>query len=441
MSSASDPYRRRGSSYLSLIGAIGAGAAGLALSSAIVQAATLVANLAIARTLGAAGFGVYAFMLGSVNAVVLVVHSSLGLMANKFLAEYVERDAGRAREIISGGTRLAVLTGALGAIVLTSVTWLRGGASAAVGHFHLVLALMAVTIALAAIAQFHMNALAGLQDWRRLFGVAAVQAAGTLVLAVGGAHWFGTVGACAGLMLATAVRMFAGRLSVRWAVSVAGIPERGAYLGGLSSSLRGFVLPALLASMAFAGSQWTGSLLLMSIDNGDRHFGIYAAGYTLRTLVVFMPSHLSVAGLILMSRYAGVSSADIHRKLHATNVLLAGVGAAVIAVALGLMAPFLLGLFGSDFLAARSFVYLMLVAGVIESIAAARYQSLPSRGLMWASFLRVALPRDVCFILAAAVLVPGLREWGLVAALIVSQLIVILGVYYASAANRGASPQ
>jgi hypothetical protein len=104
-----------------------------------------------------------------------------------------------------------------------------------------------------------------------------------------------------------------------------------------------------------------------------------------------------------------------------------GATALAVAAMIAAAAPWLLGLFGPEFVDGRLALTILLGAALIEAAAIASYQIVVARAWMWRSFFMVALPRDSSLVLLSAVLSPIAGAAGLAGAYVVAWSIALAG--------------
>lgn len=398
-------------------------------ASALMQLSTLCASVLVARLLGAAGFGLYSFVLGSASTALVLIQGSFGLLAVRFLAGLREQGGARIGRLLSDGSRSSLLVGGIAAVLLAGYASLQVDLADLPPAQHVaVLLALAATVPLAAIAQFKLSALTGLQEWRAVLRFSAAGGIATLVFPTSGAWAFGTAGACWGIAMAALLRWYMGnRLLEGFARDQDGPPGQ-AQPKEFRGMLGAFALPAFLTACTFSGSLWFGNVHLLGQPDGARQLGLFAAAYLLRTLVVFLPAQLGTASLALITGHFMAGRERDYRLVLFGSLVLAAVTSAVLAGGIVLATPFLLPLLGTEFVAAEGLVRLVMLAAVLEAVGTVANQHLTSRARMWRAFGWVALPRDLVFIACAVSLVPSMLAVGLAYALLASQATMLLGI-------------
>jgi O-antigen/teichoic acid export membrane protein len=411
------------------------GATWLTAAQAVIQGATFATSLILARVLGTSGFGEYSFLQSSLNNFSLIAQLSFGLMATKFLAADAHQRPKRSGQLLGLGSLMTVANGSLLALALLAFA---GMLSAPGSVFAISVPLVAIACAIpfAALSLFQIGVLQGLRQFRHLAMLSLFQSGAAVALPWTGALIAGVPGASLGLALYVAARCFTNEAVIRRSAHKLGIERSYRPAPGLTGAVLRFAVPASLSGFTTASGQWLASLVLLHQADGPYQMGAYAIAMNVRVLALFVPNQLGAAALTMMSRHLADGSARSYVRVLGLNVIVTLSCAVAAALVLAIATPTLLGLFGADSAHTRVVVYTMLAAAVAEAFSIAVYQRLPSESRMWTSFFFVALPRDSCFIGLSLALVGTYRALGLAAALGISQLVAIGGVFLGSGRAR-----
>jgi len=394
------------------------------------QGATMVTNALLARLLGAAGFGVYGFLLGTLNTWALMAQCSTGLLAARYVASYRADEPSRVAKLLSCAAGVTTATGLLAALLLVVVRTEIGEVSVEPGAVNTGIVYVAICLPIATLTLLQAGALAGFQAFRSSAIAALLAAPLFVVLPIVGGVFGGASGAVAGVAVAFVARFAFNQFALHreWpAVLTKPSAADWKWFGTIFAS---FATPAALTGITMAGSAWLGNLWLLSQEDGTQQLGWVTLGQLLRALITFIPAQIAVVSMAALTR-SGRSGSEYSWVLLMSLLLTFGVAAA-------LAVPSLLGLasilewFGADFVGGLSIARWMVVAAVIESVTIAIYQSLPSRLFMWHSFGLVAVPRDVTFVVLAAMWIPSSQGIGFATAWFASQVVALVGTLVAS---------
>lgn len=403
----------------------------MAVAAAVGQGATFLAGILVANTVGTSQFGIYGFLQGTLTNWSQPASMSSGLVATRYLAAYSRSDPARAGQVLGYCTIVTASAGCLAGIVLwLARMFLVPNVDDAVAMTS-GLSIVAAALPFACLTLVQAGILVGLERFRLQAILSSIQSVAFIAGPFIGALAHGAVGAVAGLASAYLLRFIAHGVAIRHAAGALGIKTRVSGTLSMSELFMRFALPASLTGFIGAGSIWFGSFLLVGQIDGPHHMGLFAAALNFRLLVLFLPIQISTIGVPMLTRHLATGEHSRFATLLRAGTIITAAIAAGLALVLSLVAPQVLRIFGPGFTEAQTLARLLLAGAVAEAIAGAMYQALPSRGLMWRSFLVVALPRDTTLLMASIIFVPRWQSLGLGSALVLSQCVGLAGVIVA----------
>jgi O-antigen/teichoic acid export membrane protein len=410
---------------------MGGGVIWITIAAGLNQAATLLAGVLVANAIGTWAFGTYSFFQGTLTSWSQATSLSSGLLATRYLAAYVRTEAKLAGEIIGYCTAMTALASGIGALILL----LSGGRLMSnVGDpISLKMGMIAVAAILPflSLTLFQAGALVGMGKYQAQAQLAAAQAVAFVLGPFIGAHLGGAIGATLGLVAAIAIRFISQRIVLTRAAATFGVRPSYTNFALMTRLFLRFALPASLTGLTTGASLWFSTIMLLDQPDGAHQVGLFGAAQYFRLLVLFVPVQLSTIGVALLTGHLTKGAHAKYAALLRAGIILTATISVLVATVLALLAPQVLRLFGSDFVAALGLARILLLGAVIEATAGALYQALPSREQMWRSFLVVALPRDSAFLIASSLLVPKHLGVGLGQALLISQCVGLAGVVIA----------
>ena len=167
---------------------------------------------------------------------------------------------------------------------------------------------------------------------------------------------------------------------------------------------------------------------------------MFAAAYTIKTMVMFIPGQSVIALLPVLSRSHVNPDADDPRRLLWTSAGLSAAVAVALAVPVFFLASPIMSVFGDDFLSAAPVLQLLLLSVPIETVTITIYQDIYSRGRYWTGMFAANVPLSASVLIAAALLVPDWQAQGLAIAWLIGwslALVMTLGaVLYATPSRR-----
>jgi O-antigen/teichoic acid export membrane protein len=411
------------------------GAAWQTIAGSISQVATLLGTAAVAKILDVTHFGVYGFLQSTLTSWALVAQASAGLIATRYVAAHRSEQPDEAGRTLAWTSLLALCGGGLAGIALAvakdgvASDHLQGDA------ISIGLAVGAAILPVASLTLQQFGALAGFEAYYRTARVAVLCGPMFVGLPVIGAYFGNAVWAFVGLAFAYLIRSVLLSLALRRTTAEHSVSFQLVAWRSFVRVFWAFGVPAALTGATSAGAMWIANLLVIGGTNGAKEMALVGMAQLFRVLVTFVPSQTGTATVALLTRLRSQRGHDYGADavVYWVGVCFSALLAMLTATALAFTAYWLLGWFGSEYQVGLRVVYTFLFAAVIESVAIAAYQSLPSAARMWQSFAFVAVPRDVMFIALGAAWIPSTQAEGFAHALVVSQTIGLLGTIYAAA--------
>lgn len=360
---------------------------------------TLLVSIAVANLLGRDQFGEFAVVQNTLLTITAVATLSTGLTATKFVAEFRSTDPGKASRILGLCASATVVSGLLASgVVFFAASWL---AVVVMNAPQLAVPLMIASVAifLNITIYFLIGILTGLEFYRSIAIAGVVAGTAYLVFCVLGAHFWGRTGALAGIVLSTGVQFGVLALFVRTAVRHHSLEFDFRNMWQERIVIWRFALPATLSGFITMPALWISNMLLVRSADGMGQMAIFAAAYTIRTLLLFLPGVLNSVNVSLINHQKGVRNQQAYKRLYWRNLILTTILVGLGAVAVLLAGPALLSIFGDDFVQGLPSLYLLVLAAVFEAVTLAVYQVIQSREKMWLSFFGVSLPRDISLVL------------------------------------------
>lgn len=377
------------------------------------QGSTLLANVAVARTLNTTDYGAYSIVVNTLLVMATLAQVSTGYTAAKYTSEYRITEKARANSILGACSTFAGATTLLGVMALLTLAPYLADNALHRPDLSATLSFGAAYLGFTAYNGFQMGALSGLEHFRGLAFSGVISGLTVVCLVPLGALLGGLNGAIVGLSLAAIVRCLVHGLFLRAELRRQNLAFD--YRNGLRqerSILYRFALPAAIAGYVSLPALWISNTFLVQQPNGYVSMALFAAANNLRVVVLFLPLTANVVGMAVLNSLLGQGK-NLVQKAFATNVVMMTALGLLSAILVGLLAPILLSAFGSEYVAAVSVGYLLLIAAVLETLATALYQRVQSTGKLWLSLALITIPRELTFLGFAALLVPLKHAEGL----------------------------
>jgi O-antigen/teichoic acid export membrane protein len=240
--------------------------------------------------------------------------------------------------------------------------------------------------------------------------------------------WFGGLnGAIMGLSISAFVRCAIHNWWLRRESRSHHITPR--YRGSLrreKAILLTFALPSAIAGYYSMPLVWLANSFLVRQPGGYGEMALYSAANNLRILVLFLPNVMNNVGLSVLNNEKSKGDVTNYKNVFRANVKYIFTISMIAVLIAGICGRPILQLFGKEFEAGNSILWLLLITSLFESLSTALYQYVQSKAQIWLSFFCISIPRDTFFILAAFFLVKPFGGEGLAAAFMSSTFIGLI---------------
>lgn len=351
-----------------------------------IRCANIFGGVVVGRLLGRVGLGEYGIILSTLTAITGVAGASLGQFGTRYGAEFKVRNPARAGRIIG----LTILTAGMVAVTASGAIFSSAGVLAArymnaprmaplvqLSSSVLLFSIMAATVT---------ACLAGLDAFRataQINGIAALTFAPVVLVLT---NLAGLRGAIMALAVQNATMLAAGGIALWRRCCSVGIAINLKHLGEEIANLRDFALPAAMSAIAVTPVVWYGNVILVNGAAGYTEMGLFSAALQWYNAVIFIPAALSPLVLSLMASSMGESGGAAYGKILRVSLLANGTIAGCAALALFMLAPWLMRLYGREFYEAVGILRILAVAAVMNALAGVVGQVIASRASMWWGF-------------------------------------------------------
>jgi O-antigen/teichoic acid export membrane protein len=343
---------------------IARGAFWCVLGTGISQALGLFATVICARLLGSATYGKLGIVLTTVNLFATLAMVGLGVTATKHVAEYRQHDPPHAGRIIGMSSMVSGVSGSLIAILLIVLApWLSRTTLKA--QLAPELQLGALMMLFAAVNGYQTGTLAGFEAFKVQAVLNTIRGLFAFPAIVTGVVLGGLRGAMIAYAVTSAVTFLIHEIAIRRQCRLHSVPIS---YGVEKTDLRllwSFSIPVLIASFSFTPTVWWTSAKL-GTTAGYTQLGIFNAAFQWQNLVMFFSSAVAILGLPTLSAALPERSIERYTQMLKTNFLLTTTLAAVIAVPVGLAAPWIMSFYGHGFASGTSTLRLICIAAVIS---------------------------------------------------------------------------
>jgi len=415
---------------------IAIGSIWLVLAAALGQGAMLLANLIVAQLLGVADYGRYALLQSTVMMLAGIAQLGFALIVAQQISTLRETQPGLAGEVAA----FCMLVTALLSVGLSvALYFAREPLAAALFRdegLGRAIAIGAIALPWAAIAAVQLGLFNGLERFRDQAMISLATLPIVVALPAFGAWRGGLEGALMGLSGAYFLRSAASHWRLATVLRDAGIRWKFGSFRNKIRLLRNYALPATLSGLTTMFAMWGGQTLLVRSPGDSVAVGIFAAGYAIKTMAMFIPTQMLGALMPALSRGHARGDGAERRLLLRYNAATACGIAILTAIGGALLAPWLMRLFGDGFVGGEATLRLLLLATPLEALSVTLYQDIQSKGRYWVNLWWVNVPRAVAVLAAAALLVPHRLSEGLALAWLIGWTVALAGTILSMMAEK-----
>lgn len=349
----------------------------------VARGLNLITSIVIARSLGKVGYGEFGIIQSTVLIFGTFAGLGLGMTATKYLAEYHRSDPGKAGSILSLSLFVAVLSGALIALVFAIYSPELADGSLAAPQLTPLLRLGSVLLFLEAFNGAQTGALAGFESFRAIASVNFVAALVSFPVTIVGVWLAGLQGSVWGLVAFSATSCFLNYRALRSACTSGGINI--SYAGCLKEwpVLWHFTLPSFIANALVGPVTWLCYSMLVKQPTGYAEMGILNAANQWRSFLLLLPGIFSSIALPMLSSTSGTDEENSFARIINLNQRASIVVVVPLGIFLMFVGDLILGWYGRDFRDGYPVIVGTLAGITISSIGSAAGSAIQARGKMW----------------------------------------------------------
>lgn len=354
----------------------------LTLMSGIERVAAVLQTILIARALGITDYGVYGLVFGTIGLTASVAGLQMGLTATVFVARFRDTEKPKAAYVITFVNRFGLAV-ALSFLLCTIpfagpiAEWLIGPSGSAAS-----IVAGCLLVAFSIIGGVQDGVIQGFEDFRSTALARLATTVITLVCIYPVGIEFGLLGAMAVVLLGLIVKFALLGHKLGWHLRQNGLPAKGAGLRG-RDLMWGFSIPSMLVSLLVGAAGWGGTLVLSRQANGFDALAVVNTGLQWRGPIFLLTSAISSVAIPAISRHYQVANHAAIGRMHQQVLFFSGGFALLASLALIVLSPFILLLYGRGF-ADGTYIFSLVVASAVPQVIAGAYlQHLVAKGQMW----------------------------------------------------------
>lgn len=346
----------------------------------------LISTIIVARILGKETFGELSIIQSTLIMFVTYATFSMGLTANKHIAEYKTSAPERAGRIAVLSSLVATLTGSAVAILMITTAPLIATHLLSAPDLAGYIRLGGVALTFNVVNAAQLGTLSGLEAFKRRAHIEVIVTGCVLPVSVTAAYFFGLTGAVASLIFLNVLRVSLNTYGIRKEAQLARIPLVWSKLHSEIGILWRFSFPAILAGGVYVPAIWAANVLLVNAPNGYSEMGLFGVADRWRTAIMVFPGMLGGVILPILSSLHGEGRADEYKRMVWRNVKIAlGISLSV-AGPIALLSPWIMAAYGSEFKDGRQVLVVLCAVATVQATYWIMGQSFISRGKLWTNF-------------------------------------------------------
>lgn len=346
----------------------------------------LVSIMLTARILGAEEFGRFSLLYSMAFAFEVFVTAGLAVTCTKFVADLHRTDKDRTGRIIDLANVMSTITGFLIGSILAIFAPIISKELFRTPELTSSIYGCAILVVLISHSAIHQGILVGMEEFRNLAVVELVGGFSVLIFMPLLSARFGIQGALVGCILAYGFRLSLQKYVV-WKKTVKmNIKRSFAFHKAEIVVLWSFSLPAMMNSFIFSFVTWIATAILARHPNGPVEVGIFSAANQWFSLILFLPTILNQAIFPIVTERLNAGDRILAWRLFYGNVIASMISVTIAAVSIGLMSPWIMAFYGSDYALKWPILLIVLIAAWISGPQGPMGNFLNAHGYQWTNF-------------------------------------------------------
>ena len=385
---------------------------------------TMVSTVVVARILGKDDYGQLGMVLSTITTFGIFAGFGLGSTANKYIAEFREKEPRRAEKIITLTNEIAFATSfTVALLVLILAPWLSE-VILNLETLKSVLQIGALLLFIITMRSVLTGPLAGFEAFKKIAKINAIEGISTPLIAIPCVYLWGVRGAILSMIVTSSIAYCLCRVAIRQECERYGMRFRNFYLAAFKEwrILVKFSLPSMVAGLLVPPVIWISNAILVNQPNGYAELGLFNAANQWTILIIFIPQVLANVMMPIFSETYG--HPDKKHFLHAFNVNIRltwviGLPTTVITI---VFHKEIAALFGKQFAGMEVLMVFLMAAAFLNIVNGVVGTALAGAGRMWIG-AAMNFGWAMALILSTLSLVPRYGGLGLAMAYLMSYLL------------------
>jgi len=359
------------------------------LGTAAFQGLLLCGFVGAAQILGSAtSFGQLGMIYSTVGMFGVFAGMGLATTAAKHIGQFRLSDPPRAGRVAGLSLTAALASGGITSLIMFGLSPLVAGKLISAPHLSDDLRLACGLLLFNTLYGAQAGVLTGLEAFRLLAVGNCMRGLLSLVLILLGVRFAGLRGAVTGLVAGAACGVLLNAGLLRIACKQSGVSLSFRSAGEERSVLWRFSVPALLAGSLAGPVFWASRAILVNLRrDGYAELGILSAAQRMMVAITMLPMMMSQVALPILSGLYERREITRYRQALWKLAGLTGACAAMIGVAICLVSPLLMSMYGKEFEAGWRVLCVLSAATVVSAVNMMVGLAIASSGRMWWAFI------------------------------------------------------
>jgi O-antigen/teichoic acid export membrane protein len=383
---------------------------------------TFIAMVIVARILGKETFGDFGLVQSTAATFVTFSCFGIGATATKYIAELVHTNKERTGRIIGLNYLFTFFSSVIVAIIFYfSVPYI---CEAKIGAIYLTEEMRwgALLLFLMTFMSTQLGIMSGFQDFKGQATITFIVGVLSLPVYIIGAILGNLHGAVLGLVTVTGINALINSIFIFQ--NTRKFHVRYLFWDAYKELpiLWKFSFPTMLCGIIYSGIFWVCQMMLRATPNGDAESGIFFAGFSIVSILIFVPTKLRDVIFPMLSELHGTKSHKKFRKTATIHFLVNAFVIGILVIPVAVFSKQIMTLFGNDFANDYGTLLLLCFFAVLYIIGNNVDQIILSQGRAWINLAYCILGSLVSFIVCYFLITENYGSIGLILAMIAGHL-------------------
>lgn len=387
----------------------------------------LLSGIFCARILGQEVFGQLGMVRSTIGMFIVLGTSGIGVTATRYVSSYRKQDPAHAASICLLSNKFAWWAGVFVGLFMLLLSPQLATEALHSSELTIAVQLGAVMLFVSILNGAPNGILVGLEDFRSVAINTFIGSLCEAVFMVVGAYCYGLEGAILGFGIGVVALYVANWLAVQRNLHREHIITKGETIRREDwRLLYTYSVPATLSALTVAPVFFVIRSMLVS-NSGYAELGVFEAADQWKVIILFIPTTISQIVLPILSSLFDIRK---FKKTLAVNIMLITVVSTVIALAVSLLSPYIMPLYGQSFTDLTPLT-LLAVSTIFSAVSNVIEMSIYSRDKMWTCFGLNVIWSVLLIGFSQLFLIQGMGASGLALAVLAAYMLktIYIGVY------------